>query len=389
LRVSKHTEGRTRLFVPAASLTEVPPPTSPVFYNPAAALNRDVSVTIAAAAGGATFCDSMAGVGARGVRVAKEVEGIRSVSLVDFNREALKLARRSALLNRVSGKCVFSESETSSFLFSRYGSEQRFDYVDVDPFGSPVRQLQAALCATADGGMLSVTATDTAVLCGVYPEVVRRRYGAAAINNHFNHETAVRILTGAIARAAAQLDIGVEPAAAHSTRHYVRVYARVRVGASKADTSVGNLGYVSWCRACGHAVGSVEPVSVCEKCGKKARVAGPLWLAPLTEAKLLADAARLARSRELSAASELMSSLEGVDGYPPWCFSIEGICSSLKVATAPEDGVYKHLVGAGHRVMRTPFEKTGIKTDADYGEVRDAVRSAASDKAPRPPSQRR
>ena len=73
----------------------------------------------------------------------------------------------------------------------------------------------------------------------------------------------------------------------------------------------------------------------------------------------------------------MLSALEGVDDFPTWCFSIEEISSSLKVATVPEDQVYRHLVKAGRRVMRTPFEKTGIKTDAKYSEVREAVRLAA------------
>jgi len=372
-------EGRTGLFVPAASLAKVPPPTAPVFFNPAASVNRDVTVAITAASGGRTFCDSMAGVGARGVRVANEVDGLRLVTLVDFNRESLKLARRSASLNGVGGKCEFSASETSSFLFSRFGSEERFDYVDADPFGTPARQLQAGVCATSEGGIFSVTATDTAVLCGLYPEVARRRYGASGLNNHFNHETAVRLLTGAIARSAAQLDIGVEPVAAHSTRHYVRVYVRVRVGASKADGALRNLGYVCWCRACGHVVGSVEPTESCVRCGKKVKAGGPLWLGPVTEKRVVGLGAKLADIGGLSAAHAVLSSLVGVDDFPPWSFSIEGICSSLKVATVPEDRVYRHLLKTGRRAMRTPFEKTGVKTDAEYGEVRDAVRAAATE----------
>jgi len=383
LKTARYLEGETKLFVPAVSLTEVPPPTAPVFFNPAAALNRDVSVAITSATKGVTFCDSMAGVGARGVRVANEADCIKQVVLVDFNKESLKLARRSAALNGVTGKCEFSESETSSYLFSRAGSEQRFEYVDVDPFGTPVRQLQAGACATRDGGILSVTATDTAVLCGVYPEVAKRRYGASTVNNRFNHETAVRVLGGAIARMAAQLDIGAEPVAAHSSRHYVRVYSRVRVGATKAGEALKKLGHVSWCPSCGHVGGSPEPEPVCGECGRKAKVAGPLWRGPITDQKLVADGTSEARKRGLSSAYGLLSSLLGVDDFPPWCYSIESICSSLRVATVPEDRVYTHLLKVGRRVMRTPFEKTGVKTDAEYGEVSEAVRAAASEASAR------
>lgn len=41
-----------------------------------------------------------------------------------------------------------------------------FDVVDLDPYGTPSQLLEPAVEAVADGGLLCVTATDTAVLCG-------------------------------------------------------------------------------------------------------------------------------------------------------------------------------------------------------------------------------
>jgi tRNA (guanine26-N2/guanine27-N2)-dimethyltransferase len=376
MKLVKHTEGQTELIVPSVSLTVDPPPTSPVFFNPAASLNRDISVAVVAATDGLTFCDSMAGVGARGLRVANEVSRVGLVTLVDFNRRALEVARRAAVLNSIRRKCEFSESETSSFLFSRYGRGRRFDYVDVDPFGTPVGQLQGALCATTDGGVLSVTATDTAVLCGVYPKVAKRRYGALPVNNHFNHETAIRLLAGGVARIGASVDIGVEPVAAHSTRHYVRLFLRIHGGASSADSALARLGYVAWCPACGHTEHAPEQQKTCVKCGGSMKVAGPIWVGGVTQQPLVQDAAKAATRLGLMSAAEVLRGLTGVDSFPPWSFSIEKICSSLRVATVPESEVCRNLKGLGHRYMRTPFEKTGIKTDAEFSEVVSAVKRA-------------
>ncbi len=369
----RHVEGKTWLIVPSASLREDPPPTSPVFFNPAASLNRDISVALVEATGGSSFCDSMAGVGARGVRVATEVSRIGRVTMVDFNAEALKLARRSAALNEIGRKCEFSNSETSSFLYSTSGEDDRFDYVDVDPFGTPVRQLQAALCATASGGILSVTATDTAVLCGVYPGVSKRRYGANTLNNHFHHETGIRILIGAVARHAALLDIGVEPVAAHSTKHYVRVYVRVSAGASKADASLVSLGYVAWCPSCGHTALTSEAQGSCQSCGRRAKVAGPLWAGRLTDAQEVRRATGAAEKMGLDDAAKVLRSLVGVDEFPPWSFSIERICSSLGVPSVSEGDVRATLVKSGFRSFRQPFERTGLKTTAGHRAVEDAV----------------
>ena len=377
MKLVEHIEGRTKLIVPAVSLLVDPPPTFPVFFNPRASLNRDVSVCLTTAVGGSSFCDSMTGVGARGVRVANEVGRIDHVALVDFNRQALRIARKAAALNGVVRKCEFAQSETSSYLHSRYGRDRRFDFVDVDPFGTPVGQLQGAISATSDGGILSVTATDTAVLCGVYPKVARRRYGATSLNNYFNHETAIRLLAGAVARAAASLDTGVRPVAAHSTRHYVRLFFSLETGATRGDFALGNLGHISWCPSCGHVAASAEPRGSCDRCGKKARLAGPIWVGPLADADLLRKARTVAEKLELPEASETFAALSGVDGFPPWSFSVDEICSTLGIATVPESEIYRALRERGHSVMRTPFEKTGLKTNAVYAEVVRAVSDSA------------
>jgi tRNA (guanine26-N2/guanine27-N2)-dimethyltransferase len=383
-KLVEHREGATRLLVPRASLSKDPPPKVPVFFNPAASLNRDVSVALASASGARTFCDSMAGVGARGVRIANEVGKVEHVALVDLNPAAIRVARRAAALNGVGGECEFSCSDTSAYLSAKGGRDERFECVDVDPFGTPVRQVQAALTATSDGGVLSVTATDTAVLCGVYPKVSLRRYGALPLNNHFHHETGVRILVGYVARQGASLDLGVTPVAAHSTRHYVRVYLRVKVGASEADSTLGRLGHVGWCHVCGRAWRAGGHERECPGCGGRAKIAGPLWDGRLTDEAVLKAGVRAASATGLDLAKRTLSSLVGVDEFPPWSFSIERMCSALKVATVPASVVVERLQDSGRKAMRTPFEKTGIKTDAGVEEMLTSVRQAAGGGAARP-----
>ena len=378
LKVARHREGETLLYVPKKSVTMIPPPTSPVFFNPAASLNRDVTVSVAAAAGVSKFCDAMAGVGARGVRVANEVQGVSEVAMVDFNPEALKLAKRSAAANGVSGKCTFAVAETSSFLFSRFGKDRRYGSVDLDPFGTPIRQMQAALSATADGGILSVTATDTAVLCGVHVSTCSRRYGSVPLNNDFHHETGIRILLGSLARCAAAVDIGIEPLVAHSTKHYLRAFVRVDPGVSAADTSLSRLERFACCPGCGEVHLSSGQEGPCPVCGRKVKVAGPIWAGEVVQEQLVGSARKAALERGLTGAAEVLRSLEGVNRFPPWSFDIDRICSSLKVPTVSELSVYTRLTKGGHRVMRTPFERTGVKTDASCGEVVEAVRSASS-----------
>jgi len=376
LELVKTTEGRTTLFVPRESLEQEVPPTAPVFFNPAARVNRDVSVALTKAAGGATFCDSLAGVGARGIRVATEAsDGIR-VTLVDFNAVALKVAEKTARANRVKGRCAFSCEEARTFLHSRYGKGEKFDFVDVDPFGTPAPFLQAMVGAVSDRGVVSATATDTAALCGVYPTVSKRRYSGVSLKSDFHHETGVRILLNAVRREAAILDRGIVPIAAHSTRHYIRVYARVENGAAKADDSARCEGYVSACSKCNDVASSKVAPRSCEKCGGKVRWAGPLWLGALADPPLLKRAEQASKRQGLAEGLKVLAGLDEVDAFPPWGFSIDTICSRLRVATVPETMVKEALRSSGFACGRQPFEKTGLKTTAPYAAVLDAVRQS-------------
>jgi len=369
-------EGGTELRVPVASLLQVPP-TTPAFFNPAASVNRDISVSITEVTDGETFCDAMAGVGARGVRVANEVTRKLRVTLVDFNKESLLLARRNARINGVDNRLRFKRSETNSFLYSVSGDD-RFHYVDLDPFGTPVPFVQPLLNAVANGGIASVTATDTAVLCGVHPRVARRRYGATPMNNEFGHETGIRILINACRREAWKMDLGISSVAAHSTRHYIRVFFRISAGASKADRASANEGYVSVCPRCHDRRFAPSPPFVCDSCGGKTSCAGPLWTGPLSEKRTVLAAAADSVQRDFQEARRILSDLIEADRFPPWGYSIERICSSLKVPTVSESGVAESLLNAGFESTRQPFENRGIKTDARYSEVVRAIRDAHS-----------
>jgi len=373
-------EGGTNLLVPAASLERAVPPTSPVFFNPATSTSRDVSVALVQATRGSSFCDGIAGVGSRGVRVANEVSRRMEVTMVDINKESIRLAKRSAKANGVSQRCEFVNGEANSFFYSANGRKDRFDYADLDPFGTPAPYIQPLLNAVVDSGIASVTATDTAVLCGVHEQVSKRRYGAIPLNNEFHHETGIRILLNACRRQGAVLDLGIAPVMAHSTRHYIRVYFRVLVGATNADSSAAKEGYLIVCRKCGERTASSERAQQRPTCGSRAPCAGPLWVGPITEKAAVEKAGAAARKLRYVQAEKMFQSLQDVDSFPPWSFSLEKICSSLRVPTVPMEAVMKTLADAGFRSLKQPFEVRGLKTDASHKEVVMAVAQVAGNR---------
>ena len=71
---------------------------------------------------------------------------------------------------------------------------ERFHIVDLDPYGSPTQFLDSAVQCVVDGGMLLVTCTDMAILCGNFPETCYAKYGGIPLKSPATHEMVLVLL---------------------------------------------------------------------------------------------------------------------------------------------------------------------------------------------------
>jgi tRNA (guanine26-N2/guanine27-N2)-dimethyltransferase len=370
-------EGRTRLLVPELSLTAKVPPKVPAFFNPAAKQSRDLSIlayrAFAPRLKEKTLADGFTGIGARALRVAVEVPEIEQVFANDANPAAIEAARKSAELNGVSGKCRFSINEVCKFLMQGDDSEERFGIVDLDPFGTPARHVDCVLRAALDGGLVSITATDTAVLCGVYPEVCLRRYYGRPLNNSYGNETALRLLTSLIALTASRLELAVKPVFSHATMHYLRVYAQLSVSSSEANDVYASIGHVMHCFNCGHRFSTAEydGDAKCELCQKKLRIGGQLWTGSLLDKEFIARMAK--EGADEKSKKVLDAALDEIDGVP-YYFKADEISSKLRTNPHSIAKIIEKLRAAGYRASRTPFNPGAFKTDARLDRIIDVLR---------------
>jgi len=60
------------------------------------------------------------------------------VTLVDFNEASLSVAAKNVKKNGLVQRCSLVHSETNRYLYSRFDRDEKFDAVDVDPFGTPL-----------------------------------------------------------------------------------------------------------------------------------------------------------------------------------------------------------------------------------------------------------
>jgi tRNA (guanine26-N2/guanine27-N2)-dimethyltransferase len=391
--VTKIREGAAEIIVPnleefRKAAWDYAPSKAPVFYNPSMKLNRDLAVLILQAYQTGIkrellVSEPLAGCGVRGIRFAKEVEGICKVHLNDINPEAFKMAQHNVELNTVANMVSVTNEDANLFLSRHDAPYKRFDYTDLDPFGTPVPYLDSAIRALRSGGMLALTATDLAPLCGVYPKAALRKYGGLALRTEYSHEVAVRLLSGCLASATAKHDIGVNIIFSHKNGHYVRVYALLEQGAKKASRSLQNIGFILHCFTCLHretAKGITPPVRThCKECGSPLKMAGPLWLSRIADKKfceLIENEAAKKRTGDENRIRKTLALIKGESDAPPTYFVVDYICDKLNIAIPPLAKVIEHLRDEGFKAWHTHFHTRGFRTDAAAKTVLETVRNA-------------
>ncbi|HIJ18919.1 TPA: hypothetical protein HA372_04515 [Candidatus Woesearchaeota archaeon] len=313
----------------------------PVFYNPAMALNRDISVLLLRALGKKRMrvADILAGSGVRGIRLLRELGkgAIESMAINDGSKDAARLIKKNLILNGLGGnkKITVMNKDANLVLLESSG----FDYIDIDPFGSPVPFLDAACRRISGGGILAVTATDTAPLCGTYPKTCRRRYWAAPKKCGMMHELGLRILIRRVQLIGAQYEKSLVPVFCYAREHYFRAFF-----------------------ACGRGNAAVDEMM--ERHGMLDGV-GPLWLGPLWEPALAKKMDALAR-KEVKAGKEMIRLLdlirEEADVPAAGFHDIHELGRGRGRNIPSREQLISAIRKAGYRASGTHFKGEGIRT---------------------------
>ena len=358
---------------------------APVFYNPRMRLNRDSAVLALGVhqgrlGRGVSTSEPMCGTGIRGVRLALEVEGVEEMVLSDLNPRAVQLATENVALNGVSDRVAVRHMEANLLLALHARPLSRFDYIDIDPYGTPVPYLDTAVRACKRGGLLGLTATDMAPLCGVHPKACLRKYGGRSLRTEYCHELAIRLVIGTLAVTAARHEVASTPVFSYAADHYVRVYAHLKRGKKKADGSLREMGYVLHCFSCGHR--RTIPLFAltdtrCDVCGSEMKAAGPMWVGELAEASFCDDMLSLSE-RSYAGSNRRLTSIiirvKGEVGLPVGFFNVDRACSEVGIASVNLAEALNTLQVKGFRATESHIDNRGIKTDASAADVAAAFR---------------
>ncbi|MCX8150479.1 MAG: tRNA (guanine(10)-N(2))-dimethyltransferase [Candidatus Bathyarchaeota archaeon] len=384
------TEGKVEIVVPKLEFygvtpSDYAPSRAPVFYNPIMEFNRDLTILAFQAyqrtvGRDIVICEPLTGTGIRGIRFAVEIEGVKAVVSGDINQRSAKLAEYNVGLNGVQKMVSVRQGDANRILSDYSAPYKRFEIVDIDPFGTPVPYLDTAIRALRNKGLLAVTATDMAPLCGVHPKACIRKYGGKPIRAEYCHELAIRLLVACIASVAAKHEIGIQPMFSHCSDHYIRVYVEISYGAQKADESLRNVGYILHCFGCLHRETTQKPFGKtlqCPHCGAKMEFAGPLWLGKIFDAKFCGDIQKENMHRPFknhAKITKLLSLIQEEAEAPITYYVLDRVSQSLGLPVPPLVPFLQALRDKGYLATHTHFNPRGIRTNAPAKDVQAVLR---------------
>ena len=357
-------EGGTELIVPEDHSSGGPGKINgSVFFNEQMAFNRDVSVMFLKALDKEiTVADAMTATGSRAVRIANEVPGT-NVTANDISAFAMPFIEENIRINDLDN-CVASNRNLHSLL-----SENVYDYIDLDPFGSPVPFLHSAIIGCRRNGHLAVTATDTAPLAGAHRAKCERRYQCRPLRGPMCHEAGLRILIGTIAREAAKFDKGIRPMLSFSTDHYFRTFVQMRDGAGHADESLSKLVYLAYDPKTLERSFSREP--------DDKHVYGPFWGGELFDKEHLEKMDPTGMSAEKRCAKMLSLWRQEIDDIP-LMYEISEISSYLKMTTPPFERFLARMNERG-RTTKTHISPTAFKTELPLDVILEVFKEVSGE----------
>lgn len=401
-----------------------------------------------------TILDALSASGLRALRYAHELPFVTKVTANDLDPAAVKAIERNARHNSLEHAIEATQGDALGHMYSKIaahlslseiqrmrGKTEKYDVVDLDPYGTAAPFFDAAVQAVRDdGGLLCVTCTDAGVWASNgYPEKCFALYGGVPIKGSHGHEVGLRLILHGLAISAARYGLYIEPLLSLSIDFYGRVFVRIRRSPAAVKFSAGKTMLVYNCDAgCGawstqlllnnklhpnkkgsgsfykhQLMQGPSADQYCEHCGSKTHIGGPMYAGriqnpefiqrildklPEADKSVYCTTDRI-RGMLTTALEEHLEETPGpetaedgkaktseneyseIEPYP-FFFLPTGLARTVHCATPSEDAVRSALRGLGYRVTRSHCKPGSIKTDAPWSVLWHVMREWIRQKAP-------
>lgn len=396
-----------------------------------------------------TILDALSATGLRALRYAREIPFVTKVTANDLDPSAAESIRRNVRHNKLEHAIEVTEGNAIAHMYTKIaanmaltekqlgkGKTNKYDVVDLDPYGTAANFFDAAVQAVSDdGGLLCVTCTDAGVWASNgYPEKAFALYGGIPIKGWHCHEAGLRLILNGISTSAARYGLTIEPLLSLSIDFYARVFVKITKSAAAVKFAAGKTMVVYNCdNGCGawttqlllrnkaypnkkglgtfykHQA-SQGPTAdhLCEHCGFKTHLAGPMYAGRLHDPKFikrilekLPDLDQTVYGTVPRIKGMLTTALEEhleerdanskpksqedkyaeIEPYP-FFFMSTHLARTVHCATPSEDAFRGALRGLGYRVTRSHCKPGSIKTDAPWDVLWHVMREWIRQKAP-------
>ena len=375
---------------------------------------------------GIQILEALSATGLRSIRYMKEIPGVQSILVNDIDEAAAKAIDRNIAFNDIDAKrCKANLGDAAMVMYNHRTLDKQFDVVDLDPYGSASVFVDSAVQCVKDGGLLAVTCTDLAVLCGNHMDACYSKYGSVPIKAPYCHEMALRIVLADLNRNAAKHKRFIVPLFCVRADFYVRLFVRVYESAKECRLAPSKISNIYQCTQCdafqlqplgstnpkhGHSMPPRGPCvgSHCEHCGGAHAIAGPIWNRSMVNREFAKELlARVSvgavpkRKRSLitpvekegdaGAApkpynpflttvprirGEVAKALAEVDGVPLF-YSLSQMCRNLRCSSPGMVKIEAAITNAGYNFSQSATNPDSIKTDAPVSFLWDIFRQWA------------
>lgn len=390
-----------------------------------------------AGSGGHSFkvLDALSATGLRALRYASELPMVTKVVANDLSTSAIESMKTNIGYNKLESQIQPNLGDARAYMYSR-GPSQKFDVIDLDPYGTAAPFIDGAVQAVKDGGLLCVTCTDAGVWASTgYAEKAYALYGGVPLKGPQSHEGGLRLILNSIAVAAAKYGMSIEPLLSLSIDFYARVFVRVYHSPAQVKFLASNTIVVYNCDS-GCGAWSTQPIALarskldrkgnsmhhfgltqgpvagphCEHCGFKTHLAGPMWggklhnpyfiqkvldLLPQVNPETYQTIPRIegmlttALEEDLDALTPetIETDAQNVE-YPaiiprtdfttrdpyPFFMTLSNLSRILRSATVPVDKFRGALHSIGYRSTRSHARPNSIRTDAPWNVIWEIMR---------------
>jgi len=345
-------EGGIKIFTSASHDYKGPGKKMAGFYNPMWQLDREIQIFFCKYAykqGAKKFLDGMAATGIRGIRIKKELENVQ-VDINDASKKSYEIILRNVRENGI-------EANVTNEKFCSLLNRKKYDYIDLDPYGSPAQYIPCIFEGTRKKTFISISATDVATLSGIFKKACIKRYAAIPLKIQGAKEIGLRILLGYIARIASTFDYSFKPFLSYHHAHYFRIYGLLEKGARKAERNIQAIGWFYW-----------EDGWKCKEYENppQKNFAGPLWIKGLHEEEFL----RLLENSENKKIKKLVEKFIEENEITLPYYESDKIAREMAAGQPRLKNLIERLRRRGWRAARTHFAGNAFKTNAGYEEIK-------------------